>query len=115
MYVVLGGTGHVGTALTEALLSRDAPVTVGVRNRAKARALGARGARVFIADIRDVDALREAYRHGERLFMLHPPADPSTDTQAQERETVANMLRALPGSGIEKVVGHSTFGARPGE
>jgi uncharacterized protein YbjT (DUF2867 family) len=115
MHIVLGGTGHVGSALTQALLSRDAPVTVVVRDRAKAHAFEARGARVVIADIRDVDTLKQAYRHGERLFMLNPPADPSTDTQTEERETVANMLHALPGSGIKKVVAQSTFGARPGE
>jgi hypothetical protein len=44
------------------------------------------------------------------LFMLNPPADPSTDTQAHERQTVANMLRALQGSGIKKVVAQSTRG-----
>jgi uncharacterized protein YbjT (DUF2867 family) len=115
MYIVLGGTGHVGSALVETLLSRGEPVALVARNRDKARALEARGARVLIADIRDVDALRRAYREGERLYMLNPSADPSTDTQAQERETVASMLRALEGSGIKKVIAHSTSGARPGE
>lgn len=75
----------------------------------------ARGARIAIADIRDVGALRHVYRQGERLYMLNPSADPSTDTQARERETVSSMLRALEGSGIKKVVAHSTSGARPGE
>ena len=115
MYIVLGGTGHVGAAIVETLLSRGEQVALVARDRAKARALEARGAHVVIADIRDVDALRRAYRYGERLYMLNPPADPATDSQARERETVASMLRALEGSGIKKVVAHSTFGARPGE
>lgn len=115
MHIVLGGTGHVGAALVEALLSHGETVALVARDRSKARALEARGARVVIADIRDVDALRRAYRQGERLYMLNPPAAPSTDTQARERETVASMLRALEGSGIKKVVAHSTFGARPGD
>ncbi len=115
MYIVLGGTGHVGSALVEALLSRGQEVTLVARDRAKARAFEARGARVVIADIRDVDALRHAYKRGERLYMLNPPADPAADTQAQERATVASMLRALEGSGIRKVVAHSTFSARPGD
>ena len=115
MYIVLGGTGHAGSALVEALLSRGERVTLVARDRAKARGLEALGARVVIADIRDVDALRQAYRQGERLYMLNPPADPSTDTQARERETISSMLRALEGSGIKKVVAHSTSGARPGE
>lgn len=115
MYIVLGGTGRVGSALVATLLSRGEQVALVARDRTKARALEARGARVLIADVRDVDALRRAYQQGERLYMLNPPAAPSTDTQAQERETVACMLRALEGSGIKKVVAHSTFGARPGE
>jgi uncharacterized protein YbjT (DUF2867 family) len=115
MYVVLGGSGHVGAALAQALLSRGETVTIVARNRTKARALEAHGARFVTADARDLDALKPAYRHGERLFMLNPPADPSTDTQALERETVSNMLRALEHSDIRKVVAESTFGARPGE
>ena len=115
MHVILGSTGHVGSALTKALLSRGERVTVVVRDRAKAHAFETLGAQVVIADIRDVEALRRAYMHGERLFMLNPPAAPSTDTQAQERATVANMLEALRGSGIAKVVAQSTFGARPGD
>lgn len=115
MYIVLGGTGHAGSALVETLLSRGEQVTLVARDRAKASGLEARGARVAIADIHDVDALRQVYRQGERLYMLNPPADPSTDTQAQERATVSSMLRALEGSGIRKVVAHSTSGARPGE
>jgi uncharacterized protein YbjT (DUF2867 family) len=115
MHIVLGGTGHVGSALVDALLARGEPVTMVVRDRSKARPFEARGAHVEVADVHDFDALKRAYRSGDRLFMLNPPADPSTDTQAQERETVANMLRALRGSAIKKVVAESTFGARPGE
>jgi uncharacterized protein YbjT (DUF2867 family) len=115
MYIVLGGTGRVGSALVETLLSRGEQVTLVARDRTKARRLEARGARVVIADIRDVDALRRAYQEGERLYMLNPSADTSTDTQARERETVANMVRALGGSRIKKVIAHSTFGARPGD
>lgn len=115
MYIVLGGTGHVGSALVEALLSRGKQVALVARDRAKAKRLETRGAQVVIADVRDVDALRQVYRQGERLYMLNPPADPARDTQAEERATVTSMLRALEGSGIRKVVAHSTFGARPGE
>ena len=39
----------------------------------------------------------------------------SGDTDAEERETVDAIVGALAGSGLEKVVAASTFGARPGE
>jgi uncharacterized protein YbjT (DUF2867 family) len=115
MHIILGATGHVGSALVDALLARGEPVAMVVRDRTKARPFEIRGARVEIADIHDVDALRRVYRLGSRLFMLNPPAAPSMDTQTEERETVANMLRALQDSALEKVVAESTFGARPGE
>ena len=115
MYIVLGGTVHVGVELTNALLARGGTVTVISRNPEKARALEVPGARHCIADARDFNTLRRAYRHGERLYLLNPPADPSQDTQALERETVGNMVSALEGSGIKKVVAHSTFGAQPGD
>ncbi len=115
MHIILGGTGHVGSAVAEALLSRGEAVTVVARHRGKARSLEMRGAQIEAVEVRDAEALRRIYRQGQRLFMLNPPADPSTDTQAQERETVASMLRALADSGITKVVAESTFGARPGE
>lgn len=110
MNIVLGGTGHVGAALVDASLARGEPVTMVVRNLTKARPFEARGAHLEVADVHDVDALKRAYRSGDHLFMLNPPADPSTDTQAQERKTVANMLHALHGSEIKKVVAESTFG-----
>ena len=74
-----------------------------------------RSAVVAVCDIRDTDALRDVFRTGRRAFLLNPPADPSTDTDAEERATVASIVAALDGSGLEKVVAQSTYGARPGE
>lgn len=45
--------------------------------------------------------------------MLNPPADTTKDTDVIERRTVANILMALEGSGLEKVVAESTGGAQP--
>ncbi|TGR60102.1 NmrA family transcriptional regulator, partial [bacterium M00.F.Ca.ET.194.01.1.1] len=50
-----------------------------------------------------------------RAFLLNPPADPATDTDAEEQKTVAAIVTALAGSGLEKVVAESTYGAQPGE
>jgi len=74
-----------------------------------------RGAKVAVADVHDVDSLRNIFRQGKRLFLVNPPADPSTDTDAEERKTVASLVAALEGSGLEKIVAESTYGAQPGE
>jgi uncharacterized protein YbjT (DUF2867 family) len=115
MIVVMGGTGHVGSAVAEALLDRGERVTIVTRRPGGGAALRARGAQVAQVDVDDADALREVFRRGRRAFVLNPPADTRLDTDAVERRTVGRILAALEGSGLEKVVAASTGGARPGE
>jgi uncharacterized protein YbjT (DUF2867 family) len=66
-------------------------------------------------DIADPVALREVLRRGRRAFLLNPPADPSVDTDAEELRTAHSIAAAVEGSGLEKVVVASTFGAQPGD
>jgi uncharacterized protein YbjT (DUF2867 family) len=115
MHVIMGGTGHVGSQTAAALLARGEAVTVVTRDAEHATKLRERGAAVAEADIEDVASLRAAFRRGRRAFLLNPPADPGTDTDAVEKSTVAGILAALEGSGLEKVVAESTGGAQPGE
>lgn len=114
-HIILGGTGHVGSALTETLLARGESVTLLSHDEAKAKAWEQKGAKVAIADIHDPDALRRVFKEGTRAFLLNPPADPAGDTDVEERRTVASILAALEGSGLKKVVAHSTYGAQAGE
>lgn len=115
MFIVMGATGHVGGAVAEGLLSQGERVTVLTREPRRASKWRDRGACVVAADAEDVGSLREAFRLGRRAFLLNPPADPSGDTQATERRTIANILAALEESRLEKVVAASTYGARAGE
>jgi uncharacterized protein YbjT (DUF2867 family) len=114
MNIILGGTGQVGSATARVLLKRGEPVTVVTRNADHGAGLKHAGARIAVADIRDVARLREVFRTGTRAFLLNPPADPSGDTDAEERANVAAIVKALDGSGLAKVVAASTYGARPG-
>jgi uncharacterized protein YbjT (DUF2867 family) len=115
MHIILGGTGQVGSATARALLKRGEPVTIITRDADHGSDLKEAGARIAVADIRDVAGLREVFRAGTRAFLLNPPAAPSGDTDAEERANVAAIVKALDGSGLEKVVAASTYGARPGE
>lgn len=114
MYIIMGGTGHVGAATARALLARGAEVTILTRSAARAAHWRTLGADIVQADVEDVASLRAAFRRGRRAFLLNPPADTRSDTDAVERHTVANILAALEGSGLEKVVAESTAGAQPG-
>jgi uncharacterized protein YbjT (DUF2867 family) len=112
MHIILGGTGHVGSALAEALVARREPITIVTRDASKKAGLERKGARVAIADAHDADALRRVLRTGRRLFLLNPPAPPASDTEAEERRSVTSILSAIEGSGLEKIVAESTQGAQ---
>ena len=114
-FVVMGATGHVGSAVASALLARGLPVVALVHDPKHADPLRAAGADIVVADANDTAALRAAFRQGRRAFLLNPPASTDLDTDAVERTTVATILAALEGSGLEKVVAESTAGAQPGE
>ena len=115
MYVIMGGTGRVGSATAAALLARGEQVTIVTHDANRAGAWLREGAEIVEANVNEVASLRAAFRRGSRAFLLNPNADTSADTDAVERRTVANILSALDGSGLEKVVAASTGGAQPGD
>ncbi|MCF2498221.1 NmrA family NAD(P)-binding protein [Dyadobacter chenhuakuii] len=115
MYIILGATGHVGSAVAETLLGRGEAVTVVTRDAEKAEKFRQKGAVVAVADVHDVESLRRVFRTGTRLFLLNPPALPDTDTIEQERRSLASIIAALEGSGLQKIVGLSTYGVHDGE
>ncbi|ARQ12785.1 NmrA-like family protein (plasmid) [Rhizobium etli] len=115
MYIIVGGTGRVGSAVAKTLLDGGEAVTIVTRNSENAGAWRQRGAEVAIADVHDVTSLREVFRQGKRAFLLNPNADIASDTDREERETVRCLLEAIEDSGLEKVVAQSTMGAQPGE
>ncbi len=115
MFIVLGGTGHVGSAVAENLLEQGKDVTIITHDSKKTDAWKKRGAEIAVVDVLDTNELRKVFQTGKRLFLLNPSADPATDTIAEEKKTLASILDALEHSGIEKVVGESTYGAQSGE
>lgn len=115
MHVILGATGHVGSAVAAALLAAGEPVTGVTRDAGGADELRHRGASIAVADVGDRAALRAAFARGRRLFLLNPPAAPSADTDREERRTLAAILAALDGADLERIVAESTYGAQAGE
>jgi uncharacterized protein YbjT (DUF2867 family) len=115
MYIVMGATGHVGSAVAEMLLARGEPVAIVTHDLGHADTWRDTKAEIIEADVNDVPSLRAAFRRGPRAFLLNPPADIKADTDKVERSTVANILAALEDSGLEKIVAESTAGAQPGD
>ena len=115
MYIILGGTGHVGSSVATTLLEKGKKVTVITHNPQKASEWEQKGANVTIVDVYDSDKLHAVLNNGERLFLLNPEADPATDSVIEEQRTLSSILKALENSDIKKVVAQSTEGAQPGE
>lgn len=114
MFVVMGATGHVGSAVAETLLEEGKPVTILTRHPESAASWRKKGATVCFADAEDPQSIHDALQGASRAFVLNPPADPKSDTDATELRTVANILSALGDTGLDKVVAASTYGAQPG-
>jgi uncharacterized protein YbjT (DUF2867 family) len=115
MHIILGATGHIGSALCGILLDQGEPVTVVTRSESKRAEWEKRGAKVAVVDVSDVSVLQRVFARGKRVYLLNPPADPSTDTDVEERKTVHAILAALEGAELERIVAQSTYGVQPGE
>lgn len=115
MFIVMGAHGHVGSEVVKELLELGQPVTAVTHSEDRAKQWRDAGWRVALADVTSPQSLRSAFKWGTRAFILNPPAPVDSDTDRVERHTVACILEALDGSGLEKVVVQSTGGARPGE
>ncbi|WP_431199509.1 NAD-dependent epimerase/dehydratase family protein [Mucilaginibacter sp. P25] len=101
-HVILGGTGHIGAALSTSLLQSQQKVMIIGHDPAKAAEWTVKGAAYEVADIRDTARLKELFGQAERLFVLNPNAAPDKDIDAVEREQIGSILNALEGTRTEK-------------
>jgi uncharacterized protein YbjT (DUF2867 family) len=115
MHIIIGATGHIGSAVAETLLNKGEKVLVITRSEEKGEKWKQKGAEVACVDVNDTEALHEVFKRGKRLFLLNPPAPPDTDTFKEEQRSLRSILTALENTHIEKVVAESTYGAHPGE
>ncbi len=115
MHIILGATGHIGSALTKILLGQGEPVTAVTRDPQKGEKFRQMGAHIAVVNVLDTEKLHRTFKQGKRLYLLNLPAPPDTDTAKEEFKTVDAIISALEGSGIEKVVAESTYGAQPGD
>lgn len=114
-YAILGGTGHIGAALSDQLLKANKQVIIIGHNADKQKQWNAKGANYEIADILDSEKLHSIFLKAERIFILNPPADPKGDAESQEIKQVDSIVKALQGLQPQKIVLASTYGARKGK
>jgi NAD(P)H dehydrogenase (quinone) len=112
MFAVTGITGKVGSQVARGLLAQGQTVRAIVRSRAKGDEWAALGCDVFVASIDDAEAMTEAFRGVEGVFLMTPPNyDPESGFPDTQRNSAA-IRKAIEASRPGKVVFLSTVGAQ---
>jgi NAD(P)H dehydrogenase (quinone) len=112
MFAVTGITGKVGSQVARRLLAQGQTVRAVVRDRAKGDEWAALGCEVSVASIGDEDALIEALRGVDGVFLMTPPNyDPEPGFPDTQRNAAA-IRAAIEESRPAKVVFLSTVGAQ---
>src|SRR5688572_26428677 len=110
-FVITGATGNVGSVAAETLLAAGEQVRVVVRNAAKAEALKARGAEVFVADLTDQAALARAVRGAKGVFLISPPDATATDFIGERKQLTQQQVSTLAAEKVPHVVLLSSIAA----
>lgn len=112
MYVILGASGQVGSAITDHLLAKKLAVKAVIHNPEKASEIKEKGAEVAVADARDLNSLIDAFQGGDTLFVLTPETGKNEDVLGETKTILENYHKAIQQSSIKKVVGLSSIGAQ---
>ena len=115
MFVVLGATGHTGSAVAETLLARKQPVRVVVRSAEKGGTWKAKGAEVAVASLEDVPAMTKALTGATGVYLLVPPNYGATAWLSEQRQRMDQAAQAVKASGISHVVFLSSVGGHIAE
>src|SRR5271163_3216961 len=107
MYVILGATGHTGSAVANFLLSKGQKVRVIGRDPGRLQRFVDKGAEAFTADMSDAAALTKAFSGARAAYLLLPPAK---SPEEQERDSDA-IAKAVKDSGLRYAVHLSSYGA----
>ena len=108
---VMGATGHIGTALTEALLSKSHEVRALGRDARKLGGLTAKGAKAKSGVFTDPAVLADAFAGADAAFVMIPPSYGEADFGAYQDRQADAIIKALQKSGVRKVVTLSSVGA----
>lgn len=111
MYTVMGITGRVGGVLGHDLLAAGLPLRGVVPDTVNSGRWATLGGEMAVAENGDVDALTQAFRGSEAVFVMLPPnADPEPDF-SHARHLIDAIRQALAATRPKRVVCLSSIGA----
>jgi len=112
MYAITGITGKIGGAVARNLIKAGKPVRAVLRDQGKAAAWADRGCAVARAEMTDAEALTEAFRGAEAVFILPPPIFDPAPGFPEIGAVIDAVTTALKHARPMRVVHLSTIGAQ---
>lgn len=111
MYVVIGATGHTGSAVANELLANGKKVRVVSRNAQHLAPLVSKGAEPFTANVTDKDAVTKAFAGAQAVYVMLPPDQQTSDYFAYTDQLTEAMVSAIEKNSIKWAVSLSSVGA----
>ncbi|MDP2333007.1 MAG: NAD(P)H-binding protein [Reyranella sp.] len=109
MFVIMGATGQVGSAVLQALKQRKAPVRAVARDPVRA---GGLGVEVVRGEASDAASLAAAFKGAEAAFVMLVPPPQAADVLAESRAIAQAIAKAVRASGVPHLVALSSVGAQ---
>lgn len=111
MLVISGATGHTGTVVAKALLTKGEKVRVVGRNPDHLKEFVAAGAEPFIADLSEGASVAKAFAGAKATFVMIPPNPSSPDVLGFQRRVSDAIASGLRSAGVTHAVVLSSIGA----
>jgi uncharacterized protein YbjT (DUF2867 family) len=112
MFAIIGITGQVGSVVAHTLLDANQAVRGIVRDISKGKDWANKGCEIAVADLTDVNALKNALTGVEGVFVMIPPNFAPSEGFPEAREIISSLFKALVEARPGKVVCLSTIGAQ---
>jgi uncharacterized protein YbjT (DUF2867 family) len=112
MNIILGASGQIGSTIAKNLINSNEPVRAVIRNPEKAGELENKRIEVSIADYFDLDALKEAVKGGELIFLITPETGKADNVLGETKQILENYRKAIESSDIKSIIGLSSGGAQ---
>jgi uncharacterized protein YbjT (DUF2867 family) len=111
MYAIIGATGHIGSRVTDILLSKGEKVRVIGRDISRLQQHVNRGAEAAGGDLRDTEFLTDIFKGAKAVFAMIPPSYSAPIFSAYQEVIGISIATAIGNSGVNHVVNLSSQGA----
>lgn len=111
MYVIVGATGHTGSAVARKLLANNKKVRAIARHAGHLAPLTSKGAEAFVGNANDKDAIVRAFSGAEAVYLMFPPDQKNPDYSAYAKQLIEAYAAGIEKNEVKYAVTLSSLGA----